>query len=320
MIRSTERYGRLVADIGGTNTRIALFDSQGNSLRALGLYQNRDFACLEAVLARWLEEHPGARPREACIAVAAPPDGDTATMSNCSWSFSGRGLAAQFAWERVGLINDFQANAYALPWLQPEDCYDIHSGTAEYPRIAVLGPGTGLGGAILDTSLAQPLAVACEPGHMDLAPGDAEELELWRILMSQHRRIYTELLLSGPGLQHLYQGMALLQGITAEPLRSEDITTRAVAGADPLCRATLEKFCALLGAACADFVLASGAFGGLYLAGGILPRFPAFLQASAFLRRLADRGPMREHLERMPVRVITHPYPGLLGAGHAPLR
>ncbi|MEQ9463744.1 MAG: glucokinase [Haliea sp.] len=319
MSTDTDRSGRLVADIGGTNTRIALIAATGNRLQYVGRYQNREFVGLDAVIARWLDEHPDARPRQACLAVAAPPDGDTATMSNCSWSFSGRELAARFAWDRVRLINDFQANAYALPWLQPEDCHEIQPGTSAYPRLAVLGPGTGLGGAVLDTSHRHHLAVACEPGHMDLAPGGAEELELWRVLMREHGRIYTELLLSGPGLQRLHRALGLLQGLTAEPLRSEDITARAVAGTDALCRATLHQFCALLGAASADFVLASGAFGGLYLAGGILPTIPAFLQTSDFQRRFADHGPMQTHLERMPVRLVTHANLGLLGAGHAPL-
>ncbi len=319
MSGATEPGGRLVADIGGTNTRIALFGTTGGRLQFVGRYLNREFGGLDAVIARWLDEYPDAGPREACIAVAAPPDGDTATMSNCSWSFSGRELAARFGWDRVRLLNDFQANAYALPWLQPDDCLEIQAGTGHYPRLAVMGPGTGLGGAVLDTSHRDYLAIACEPGHMDLAPGGAEELELWRVLMREYGRIYTELLLSGPGLQRLHRALALMHGVTAEPLRSEEITARAVAGTDALSSATLHQFCALLGAASADFVLASGAFGGLHLAGGILPTFPEFLQASEFRRRFADRGPMQTHLERMPVRLVTHVNLGLLGAGHAPL-
>lgn len=319
MSRAEERNGRLVADIGGTNTRIALFDTTDSRLLAIKRYRNRDFTGLETVLARWLDEYPEARPREACIAVAAPPEGDYATMSNCNWSFRGSELAARFGWSRVRLINDFQANAFALPWLQPGDWYEIHPGTAHYPRIATLGPGTGLGGSVLDTSTESHRAVACEPGHMALAPQGMLELELWRVLMRRHSRIYTELLVSGPGLLRLYEALALVQGTTAEPLHSEDISARAQAGADALCTVALRQFCALLGTASADFVLASGAFGGLFLAGGILPTFPEFLHQSEFHPRFTDRGPMHGHLERMPVRVITHSQPGLLGAAHAPL-
>lgn len=319
MKRGAERSGRLVADVGGTNTRIALFDSADCRLLALRRYRNRDFNGLETVLTRWLDESPEARPREACIAVAAPPEDDFATMSNCNWSFRGADLAARFGWSSVRLINDFQANAFAMPWLQPGDWYEIHAGTTRYPRIATLGPGTGLGGAVLDTSAEPHRAIPCEPGHMALAPQGSLELELWRVLTRQYGRIYTELLLSGPGLGRLYQALALVRGTDAAPLHGEEISARALAGTDELCAATLQQFCALLGAASADFVLASGAFGGLYLAGGILPTFPEFLQQSGFHSRFTDRGPMRSHLERMPVRVVTHPQPGLLGAAHAPL-
>lgn len=313
------RSDRLVADIGGTNTRIALYETAGNRLRAIKRYRNRDFKSVETVLARWLDEHPDARPREACIAAAAPPDGDFVSMSNCNWSFRGSELAARLGWDRVGVINDFQANACALPWLQEEDWQEIQSGTSPCPRLATLGPGTGLGGAILDLSTSAPRAVACEPGHMDLAPTGLRELELWRVLMRQHGRIYAELLLSGPGLARLYQALALVQGAPAEALQAEEISARALAGTDALCSATLHQFCALLGSASADFVLANGALGGLYLAGGILPGFPGFLRQSEFRHRFSDRGPMQGHLQRMPVRVITHPEPGLLGAAHAPL-
>lgn len=319
MSRGPERSGRLVADVGGTNTRVALSADPDRRLMSVKSYQNRDFPGLEAVLARWLDEFSDAQPREACIAVAAPPEGDTAVMSNCHWSFSGSQLAARFGWDRVGLINDFQANAFALPWLEAGDWHEIHPGSTHYPRLATLGPGTGLGGSVLDTSAAPHRAIACEPGHMTLAPQGLQELELWRVLMLQHSRIYTELLLSGPGLPRLYQALAVVQGIAAEPLSGEAISARALAGTDALCAATLRQFCALLGTASADFVLASGAFGGLYLAGGILPRFPELLQQSEFHLRFTDRGPMHGHLSRMPVRVITHFQPGLLGAAHTPM-
>jgi glucokinase len=319
MSAGRERSGRLVADVGGTNTRIALVDGNDHQLHALRRYRNCDFDGLEAVLSRWLEDCPDARPREACIAVAAPPDGDTAIMSNCNWSFSGSALATHFGWARVGLINDFQANAFALPWLQTADWHEIHPGDAAYPRLATLGPGTGLGGAVLDTGIVPHRAVACEPGQMTLAPEGLLALELWRVLMSQHGRIYTELLLSGPGLQRLYQALAAVRGVSAEPLSSEAISARALAGTDTLCTATLHQFCALLGSASADFVLANGAFGGLYLAGGIVSAFPEFLGQSEFYLHFISRGPMQGHLQRMPVRVITHPFPGLVGAARAAL-
>ncbi|MDX1300502.1 MAG: glucokinase, partial [Pseudomonas sp.] len=139
------------------------------------------------------------------------------------------------------------------------------------------------------------------------------------VLQQQHPRIYAELLLSGAGLQRLYHALGLVEGRATHDLQAAAITTAGLAGSDPLCVATLEQFCALLGAACANFLLANGCYEALYQAGGILPRMLAFLPESPFLARLHDAGPLQATLRRTTVNVITHRYPGLLGAGYAPL-
>ncbi|MDP4650680.1 MAG: glucokinase [Haliea sp.] len=332
---------RLVADVGGTHTRIACFDPSSACLQSVREYENRHYAGFKEVLKAWFAELQGEQPVEACIAVAAALQGDEARMSNISWHLRGTALAQSFKLQRVKLINDFQAIAYAVPWLCPDDCVTLQHGAAKPnpSRLAVFGPGTGLGGAVLEQGLMpstrfsnQPLTpssahrstksasvVACEPGQMDLAPRGELQGALWAVLQQEHSRIYAELLLSGPGLRRIYAALCIAEGCVAEDLPAAEISARALAGSDALCVTTLAVFCDLLGAASANFVVATGTFEALYLAGGILPKILPLLEHSSFLERFQERGPLRGHLAGTGIAVIRHPQPGLLGAAHVSL-
>jgi glucokinase len=311
---------RLVADVGGTNTRLALFDPRTNELRAVAAYINREHERFEDIITLWLGTLDEPAPTVCCIAVAAPPAGDQVTMINIDWSFSCRELAANFGFSRLLQINDFEANAYALPHLVKGDYAQLHAGHgAATGALAVVGPGTGLGGATLDTVAGSHRARACEPGHMGLAPATALELELHRLLLARHGELHAELLVSGPGLQRLYHCLGEIRDETVEPLTPSEISGRALMGQDPLCTLALNTFCALLGSVSGDFVLANGAYGGLYLAGGIIPRMIPFLRSSTFAQRFREKGAMTEHLDAVPLYVITTSHPGLIGAAHAPL-
>ena len=311
---------RLVTDVGGTNTRIALFDPEANELRALATYRNRDHAQFEDVIALWLASLSEPAPPSCCIAVAAPPADDRVSMVNIDWSFSCRELAARFGFSRLGWINDFQANAYALPHLGREDRDELQAGRQDANgKLATVGPGTGLGGSTLEWMARTPYARACEPGHMGLSPATALELELFRVLLPRHGEIHAELLVSGPGLQRLHQALGEVRGELPPTRSAADISSSAQQGQDELSVLALNTFCALLGSVCGDFMLANGAYGGLYLAGGIVPRMIPFLRASSFARRFRDKGAMCEHLGAVPIYAITAAQPGLLGAAHAPL-
>ncbi len=315
------RANRLVADVGGTNSRLALFDPKTNELRAVRTYVNSDYSQFEAIMAAWLDALTEPPPTHCCLAVAAPPPfGDRVTMLNIDWSFSLRELAERFGLSRLGCINDFEGNAYALPHLSDRELITLHAGTrTEGGTLAVVGPGTGLGGSTLSFVAGVPIARASEPGHMGLAAATELELELFRYLQPQYGEIYAELLLSGPGLQRLYASLAALQGQEKLTLSPEEISARALAGQCGLCTQTLNTFCALLGSISGDFVLANGAYGGLYLAGGFIGGMFGFLQASPFVRRFQEKGKMRTHLSRVPLFVITAGTTGLLGAAYAPM-
>lgn len=311
---------RLVADVGGTNTRIALFDPLRTEFRALRNYTNREFNQLEDIIAHWLEHLSEPKPRVCCIAVAAPPSADYVAMTNIDWSFSCRELASRFGFEQLRRLNDFEANAYALPYLTDRDKELLFPGKDEpRGRLATLGPGTGLGGAFLDWHDGQPHSFACEPGHMGLTPATRLELEVFGLLLAQHGNIYAELLLSGPGLVRLQQAVGEILGEPATALDPAEISRMAMAGEDALCVIALETFCALLGSVCGDFLLATGSYGGLYLAGGIVPEISSFVHNSTFRRRMIEKGAMGETLAEVPVYAITSSQPGLLGAARVPL-
>lgn len=311
---------RLVADIGGTNARLALYDPTNNEFRALRTYTNREYAQFEDIVATWLDALTESSPTVCCLAVAAPPFGDRVTMLNIDWSFSLRALAERFGFTRLRCINDFEGNGYALPHLDEHDLTTLHPGMAiEDGKLAVIGPGTGLGGATLDWIDGKPVANASEPGHMGVAPATQLELDLFRYLLPRSGEVYAELLVSGPGLQRLYQALGAIGGHETLALTPEEISARAQGQECKLCTLTLNTFCALLGSVCGDYVLANGAYGGVYLAGGFLPRMIGFLQASTFVQRFQEKGKMRAHLARVPLYVITSEITGLVGAAHAPL-
>ena len=311
---------RLVADVGGTNTRVALFDPVRAEFRSVSVYRNSEHESLEDVFTHWLDALTEPAPDICCLAVAAPPSADQVVMCNIDWSFSCRELANRFGFQRVRRLNDFEANAYALPHLTHADRQQLYpAGSNPSGRLATIGPGTGLGGAFLDDCNGLPRSFPCEPGHMSLAPANELELDVFRLLLPRHSNIYAELLVSGPGLARLYGAVGAISGKRATDLAPAEITRLAVASEDSLCVLALETFCALLGSVCGDFLLANGSYGGLYLAGGIAPKLTTFIGKTAFHRRLTDKGAMGPILGGVPVYVITNDYPGLLGAAHAPL-
>lgn len=310
---------RLVADVGGTNTRLAVYDTEHDEFRHVARFTNSEYASLAAVIDSWRGALNEALPTTACLAIAAPPGDDVVTMFNIGWSFSCRDLATQFGFDRLHCINDFQANAYALPHLDATEVQPLYvGGSPANSCLATVGPGTGLGGATLRRLGERTVAVAAEPGHMSLSPASSLELDIFRHLLRGHSNIYAELLVSGAGLARLYQAICELAGDAPQQLTPAEVSARALDGSDKHCLQALQVFCALLGSVCGDFLLANGCYGGLYLAGGIVPQLGSFLQDSDFLHRLQDKGAMAGQLRETPVYVIVTDHPGLKGAAHAP--
>ncbi len=312
----------LVADIGGTNARFALTDprSPEPELQRVRNLANADFASLQHAAEHYLAE-TGARPRRAAIAVASPVAGDEIKLTNRAWSFSRTELRTTLALDQLDIINDFGAVAWAVPSLQPQDHFTLHGNENAPARgpVSVLGPGTGLGVALLVGDAANGWhVVETEGGHVSFAPQGDEELVISRWVSARHGRCSTERLLSGTGLSYLD---ACLGGVPAgshdHPLRDPaQIVDKALEGHDLIARRSLARFCAILGSVAGDTALVHGARS-VVIAGGIVPRFIPFLRSSAFRERFLAKGRFAAHLESVPIHVITHPSPGLLGAAVA---
>ena len=314
----------LVGDIGGTNARFALVDlsAPGIELRDSKSLANADFASLQHAIEHYLAG-VSAQPRRAALAVACPVGSDEIRLTNRAWSFSRRELQATLGFSELRMLNDFGAVAWAIPALQADDLVTLH-GTFETPLqgpISVLGPGTGLGVALL---VGSPQCgwqvVETEGGHVGFAPIGDEERAISAWLTAQHGRTSTERLLCGKGLSEID---AVLRSAGAEtslempPLRDPaDVVQAALGGHDIPARQALARFCAVLGSVAGDCALIHGARS-VVIAGGIMPRFIPFLRSSAFRERFLAKGRMAALLESVPIHVITHPHPGLLGAACA---
>lgn len=310
----------LVGDIGGTNARFAVV-TLGEGRSSIVCARNvlcRDHASLaEAAEAFMASVTLTARPEAAVIAVAGPVANGAARLTNVAWEASEAELLGQ-GFARARLVNDFEALATGVADLRPEDSQVIGRelpGLAGAP-ILVAGAGTGFGlAALIRGGQGGFQVVASEGGHASFAPTDDIEIEILRALRTQHGRVSIERLLSGPGLLALYEIMAEILALPAEPgLTPEDITEGALIKRDRLCVAVLEQFCAVFGSVAGDAALTFGARGGVFLAGGLATGVASFLEFSRFRQRFEAKGRLSGLVQDMPTRVIVQPHTALIGA------
>jgi glucokinase len=304
---------RLLSDIGATNVRFALQEPDGRVHLEAGL-RNLDYETVIEAIDAYLASVPkDARPAEAAIAVAAPVIGDKIAMMNAPWSFSIDAVKRHYGWSALHVVNDFVANALAVPHLNDADIVQVGEGTpTEGEAIAVLGPGTGLGVAGLMRCGGSWTPIAGEGGHATLAPMDSREAAIIDILRRQYAHVSAERVLSGPGLANLYDALCELAGKPAAPLTPERITD-LYPGCDPQARETVMMFCAMLGTFAGSVALTFGARGGVYIMGGIIPRILGTFIQSNFRERFEFRGRYRAYLSEIPTFVVTRPNPAFLG-------
>ena len=323
----TERV--LIADIGGTNARFALADLGAGRpvLHDLHKLPAESFASLRQAARHYLEQIDAA-PRRAAFAVACPViGGDDIRLTNRAWSFNRAELQADLGLDELLVMNDFGAAARAVPALgagERETLYGEEAGGELVGPVSVLGPGTGLGMALLAPP-SRPggvwQVIETEGGHASFAPQGSEERRIHEWLSARHGRVSMERVLSGRGLSTVHAALSGAEpGKPSTPdagLRSpEEIVAAALAGEDRLTRASLARFCAILGSVAGDTALIHGART-VAIAGGIVPRFIPFLKASAFRERFLDKGRFAAYLETVRVLVVTHEHPGLLGVALA---
>lgn len=311
----------IVADIGGTNARLAIASAteSGYRLESEMVVDCRQFPDFEAALGHWLQTLERPRPERACIAAAGAVNkaeaGGSVYMTNLGWRFSADQLRTRFGFARVKVINDFAALALSLPLLDSTEYWALR----DVPRepgapMAVLGPGTGLGVAGLIQEKGHNQVVDGEGGHANLVVASERELQLLSILIREQQPVFNEWVLSGSGLVNLYRAVCQLHGREPEALTPPDVSARGLDGSDPLCRETLIDFLNFLGSAAGDAALYYGALGGVFIGGGILPRIEQLLTESRFEQRFTAKGRQREWMQRVPVYVLRPGLQALTGA------
>lgn len=306
----------VVGDIGGTNARFAVAHAAGGGAPVLEHIESfpaaRHPTLLDAVTG--YAARVGAGSAGCVLAVAGPVENGFIDLTNSPWRVSETALVgAGFA--RARLINDFEALAWAAPVIGIDDLVHVGGPDAGLAggALAVIGPGTGFGVSALARSDRGDVALATEGGHAAFAPHDAVEAEVVAILARRFGPVSIERLVSGAGLVNLHRALAELDG--REPATSDpaEITRRALAGEIPF-RDDLARFCAILGGAAGDIALTLGARGGVYIAGGIVPRMIDFLKASAFRERFEAKGRFQDYMQAIPTWVVVHSHAALLGA------
>jgi len=309
------QYEGLVGDVGGTNARFALVDSQGH-IRHPRSFQAKAYSSLADVIAEYLEQTMGRkRPPRAVIAVAGPVLDGEIEFTNLDWQISEGDLLAHFEFEAVRLINDFAAQALACPQLEADDLQALGPelrGGQDCPMV-VLGAGTGFGVAALARGERGDVMIATEGGHAAFAPSDEIEVEVWRRLKARYGRVSIERLLSGPGLFDLYRALSEIDGANAELVDDKSVIEACNAG-DRRATAAVDRFCAILGSVAGDLALNFGARGGVFVSGGLAPRIAERLAVSDFRRRFEDKGRLGAYLAQIPTSLVLHPYPAIVGA------
>lgn len=296
----------LLADIGGTNARFALID--GGEVGPVEHVKVADFASVRDAVADVLIRNPkGAAVTAAVLAVAGPVTNNRCVMTNSHWVIDGAELRSAFGLEAVHVLNDFEVMAWSLPALAPADLFPLatQSGLAGEPML-VLGPGTGFGVSCLIERHGVRLAVITEAGHATLpAETDHEERVIHRMRERLGHVSIERGALSGAGMQHLHEALADVDGVQAPKRDAAAITKAALDGSCALSRATLDMFCAILGSVAGNLAVTFAARGGVFVGGGIVPRFPEFLASSAFRTRFESKGRFRDYLHNIPTSIIV---------------
>ncbi len=309
----------LVGDIGGTHARLALADA-ALTLSEVRDYPSADFDTAARLVEQFCRDTGTGDLRGGCLAIAGPVIDGRGRLTNGRMVCDARELASALGSERARVINDFTAVGHALPVLPDSSLATI--GPTGATRVnsqtkAALGPGTGLGMGFVVRRGEHWLVLPSEGGHSNLAATDPLEAEVLGFLMQRFDFVGWETVLSGPGLVNLYRAVCEVWGAAVELEMPAEITERALTVSDPVCHQTLEMFCNLLGTAAGSLAVTVCATGGVYLAGGILPRLGDFLAQSQFRRRFETRGPMSDYVKAIPTRLVLEPELGLLGSAAA---
>lgn len=312
----------VAVDLGGTHARFAL--ARLESGRVVDLSEEAVLKTAEHANLRTAWDAYEARlgrplPRACGIAVAGPIHGDTLKLTNNPWVIRPARLPSELGVEQLTIINDFAAVAHAVAQMGPSHLAHLCGPERPLPAVGVItimGPGTGLGVALLLKNEHSYRVVATEGGHVDFAPLDSLEDAILGRLRARYRRVSVERIVAGPGLANIYEALAAIEGRPMAPASDAALWTAALAGTDTLAAAALDRFCLSLGSVAGDLALAHGA-GSVVIGGGVGLRLADRLPRSGFSERFVAKGRFEALMGSIPVKLILHPQPGLLGAAAA---
>lgn len=303
----------VLADIGGTHARFALARADG--FGAIVTLRTADYPQAGAAVQAFLEQAGlPSPPSVAALACAGPVENGRVQLTNSDWRIDADEIRAELGFEDVLLVNDFASIAWAVPVLEPADLHPIGGGEAVAGAPAVvLGPGTGLGVAGYLPHRGEETVVVGEGGHVSMPPATDREAEVLAVARNELGHVSAERFLSGEGLVRLYEILAGLDGIDAPARTASEITDAAAAPGSSLCGAAFAMFCDMLGTVAGNLALTFGARGGVYIAGGIVPKTRAQFAGARFRERFEAKGRFRDYLARIPTSIVLHPEPAFLG-------
>lgn len=312
----------VAVDIGGTHARFALAEVAGGRVVSLGEPVTLKTAEHGSFQLAW--EAFGATlgrplPRAAGIAVAGPVQGEVLKLTNNPWIIRPALIGDKLDVDDFALINDFGAVGHAVAQADPAHLSHLCGPDQPLPDegvISIVGPGTGLGVAHVLKREGRYHVMECEGGHIDFAPLDSIEDAILARMRKRYRRVSVERIVSGPGLASIYEALAAIEGRAVQVGEDKALWASALEGSDSLGAAALDRFCLSLGSVAGDIALAQGAHS-VVIAGGLGLRLAGHLPRSGFAQRFVAKGRFEALMAAIPVKLITHPQPGLFGAAAA---
>lgn len=310
-------------DIGGTHARFALAEVNEGRVTTLGdavTLKTAEHASFQTAWQDFERITGGKLPRAAAIAIAGPVDADVIKLTNNPWIIRRSLVCEKLNVDSFVIVNDFGAVGHAVAQADAEHFHHLTGPDQDFASegtLSIIGPGTGLGVAHVWRKESNYHVQATEGGHIDFAPLDAIEDAVLARLRKRYRRVSVERVVSGPGLVDLYETLAAIEGRAVQQHDDKTLWQMGMSGEDSLAAAAIDRFCLSLGSVAGDITLAQGGFAGVVIAGGLGLRIKDSLVRSGFAERFRAKGRFEGLMSSIPVKLITHPQPGLFGAAAA---
>ena len=313
----------VAVDIGGTHARFALAEVDAGKVIILGeavTLKTAEHASFQTAWQEFQRINGAPLPPATAIAIAGPVDADVIKLTNNPWIIRRSMVCEKLNVDTFVIVNDFGAVGHAVAQAGPEHFHHLtgpEQAFAPEGTLSIIGPGTGLGVAHVSRTGGAYHVQATEGGHIDFAPLDAIEDAVLARLRKRYRRVSIERVVSGPGLVDLYETLAAIEGRAVQQYDDKTLWQMGMSGEDSLAAAAVDRFCLSLGSVAGDITLAQGGFAGVVIAGGLGLRIKDSLVRSGFAERFRAKGRFEGLMASIPVKLITHPQPGLFGAAAA---